>query len=292
MLQSAGSVGAQELASLAAMTGDLNALLNLAPVSNSSFVMADAERQQQAIELERARQFSVALSIPESPSSLPSQMVAPCPKKFSFAGPSPFADASPPEQMGAPPVGPKNSRPISRTHSENGKYQEDSIRLESFQDSIYINGSLILNEQIELEAEFLSPFAAVAQNEFDLDKLSSNNSHEIGTPVQKYPSGRAVRPNEHALETAPSASQVRVRAASQQLLDIAATLTPIGSAALRTKSVFVIPAVPASIFDHSIASKPSFEASPFSPSDYTYVIVTAMLIVGLIGCSIAEEYLQ
>jgi len=279
----ASSIGAQELAALAAMTGDYKALQNLAPVSNSPFVVADAERQQQTIELERARHASIALSSPDSPSSPSSQMVSPRPKRVSFEGAPPF------EHMEVPPVDPKRSGPLSRTHSRNENYLENTIPLGSFQDSFYLNESLT-NEQAALEAEFFSSFAALAQNEFD--NASSGNSHDLGTPVQTHPSGRAVRPKNHSLETAPSASQVRVRAMSQQLLDLAATLTPIGSAALRTQSILVVPVLPASIFDHSIASKPSFEASPASPNDYTYLMVTGMLIVGLIGCSIAEKYLQ
>ena len=94
------------------------------------------------------------------------------------------------------------------------------------------------------------------------------------------------------LETAPSAAQVRMHAAGQHILDIAATMSPAASAALRTGSVFVVPVVPASVFDHSIASKPCFEASPPAPRDFTYLIVSAILILGLIACSIVEVPLR
>ncbi len=281
MLRLAGSMGAAELAALTTLTGDFSALWDLAPVSNSPFILGDNPSQQPS-------PGSTALSSPRPPpppspfTEQPVEQVAsPRTKKVSFQGASPFT------QMDVPPA----AKPI-RSHSlpHNGEYRDQSIRLESFQDSFYINDSIILNEQTAMEAEFFSPFAAVAEESFDPEKLSSNTSRELGTPVQRQRS----RPGggHTALVTAPSASEFRVRAASRQLLDIAATLSPMASAALRTQSVLVVPVMPSSIYDHSIASKPSFEASPPAPRDYTYLVVTLALILGLVGCAFGEKYLQ
>ena len=60
--------------------------------------------------------------------------------------------------------------------------------------------------------------------------------------------------------------------------------------ALRTGSVLVVPVIPASVFVHSIAAKPSFEGSHKSPKDYTYILVSLALLVGLIASAIAEKY--
>lgn len=68
---------------------------NLSTVSKFSFIAADAERQQQAVELERAKQASVDLSTLDPPrSSLPLHLQMPIgftrPKKVSFENASPF----------------------------------------------------------------------------------------------------------------------------------------------------------------------------------------------------------
>ncbi len=283
MLRLASSVGAHELAALAALTGDFSALWDLAPVTNSPFIAAD----QAAAAGSPRPHGSPAVSSPRPPPSPSSQLTSPgSNKKVSFEAASPFM------QMNAPPPDPP-LRSHSIPSSEHGNYRDQSIRIENFEDSFYLTDSVIFNEQTALEEDFFSPFAAIAEDGFDPGKLSSNASRELGTPVQKQRSTQqAGWQYGHLLETAPSSASQRVLAARHQLLDIAATLTPMASAALRTQSVLVVPVMPASIFDHSIASKPSFEASPPAPRDYTYIIVTAVLILGLIGCSFAEKYLQ
>ena len=134
-----------------------------------------------------------------------------------------------------------------------------------------------------MEADFFSPFAAIAEEEWGPAKGSSS---ELTSPVYRRQSAA------YNLETAPSAAQARGIAASRHLLDIAATLSPAASAALRTGSVLVVPVLPDSIFDHSIVSKPCFEASPPAPRDFTYLVVSFVLVLGLVACSLAEVPLR
>ena len=148
-------------------------------------------------------------------------------------------------------------------------------------DSIF-DASLILPEPVGLESSIPSAFAPASKVHFDeLSPKATRSSRDYG-----------FRPlNLQTLETAHSAAQSRVYAISHQLLDIAATMTPNASAALRTSSVLVVPVMPASIFDHSIGSKPCFEASPPSPGNIAYLLVSVVLLLGLIASAIAEHYL-
>ncbi|KAL4546936.1 hypothetical protein Ndes2526B_g07738 [Nannochloris sp. 'desiccata'] len=258
----AGGNAANELAALAALTGDFDALRGLAPVTNSPFVIEDIRTREIP-----SIKNSPAGASPRPPPPPPpafrqqqpsSQVVSPRNAKVSFQGVSPFdADQGPPVPFNAP----KQQLPADTTG-----YLEQSIRIDGAQESTFLTDSLILHEQAALEENFLSPFAAMAENAWGTLNAAS--------------------------ESAPSAAQIRKRAASRQLLDIAATLSPGSSAALRTGSVLVVPVMPASIFDHSIVAKPSFEASPPAPRDFTYLIVTMTLVLGLIACSLAEVPLR
>ncbi|KAL4527944.1 hypothetical protein Ndes2526B_g07735 [Nannochloris sp. 'desiccata'] len=283
----AGGNAANELAALAALTGDFDALRGLAPVTNSPFVIEDIRTREIP-----SIKNSPAGASPRPPPPPPppafrqqqpsSQVVSPRNAKVSFQGVSPFdADQGPPVPFNAP----KQQLPADTTG-----YLEQSIRIDGAQESTFLTDSLILYEQAALEENFLSPFAAMAENAWGAPNAASGTSSELASPVQRRLSG--VCSNRLVLESAPSAAQIRKRAASRQLLDIAATLSPGASAALRTGSVLVVPVMPASIFDHSIVAKPSFEASPPAPRDFTYLIVTMTLVLGLIACSLAEVPLR
>jgi hypothetical protein len=275
LLRLAGSIGVNELAALATLTGDFDALRGLAPVSNSPFVLSDILGHPIS---------SPGSSVPASPcpptnEASPSQAASPRKPRVSFQAVSPFDYTAPP--LSAPFTAP------TQLPADTNSYLDQSIRIEEeFADSMFLTDSLILKEQTVLEESLFSPFAAIAEEEWGPGKISSNASRELPTPLQPRISGFN---GAYRLETAASS---RARAASRQLLDIAMTLSPAASAALRTGSVFVVPVMPASIYDHSIVSKPSFEASPKAPKDYTYLAVSLILLMGLIACSLAEVPLR
>ena len=186
---------------------------------------------------------------------------------------SPLGRASP-FLGGAVPLIPVPPRVRTTNGPEKTIYVEND-RLESTYDA-----SLILPEPVGVGSSFFSPFATAAMTHFD------------ETPKVRFgPDVRETTRSGLGLQTAMSAAQSRVRAVSNQLLDIVASMTPNASAALRSTSVLVVPVMPASVFEHSIGSKPCFEASPPSPSNIAYMLVSVLLVLGLIGSSIAENYL-
>jgi hypothetical protein len=181
-------------------------------------------------------------------------------------------DVLSPFYSGSIPVVPASTRPSPARFQQQSRLLNQSIRLESALDEKQFQ-----SEQ-PLDYDFVSPFALAA-------------AAASSIALQPSPFDQVVAPRGGSLKGARSAAQERARAVSLQLLDIAATLSADASAALRTGSVLVVPVVPASVFMHSIAAKPSFEGAQNSNRrDYTYILVTIVLLMGLVGGSIAEYY--
>jgi hypothetical protein len=274
VLHAAGSVAIQERDALAKFTGDFSDYWDLAPVTNSPFVTVDIQTQQGKKEEESSQRAD--------------STAAPA-KKIFFVGGSPFEQELQPADSIIP------NQAIIKLNSEDFVDAE-----EPFQESVYLNDSLIMQEQAVLDVDLFSPFAAAAQTGqfsgsvgksgfYEMSGSFGHNKTANATAVQRRRSGVN---DTIGMERAHSAAQVRAHTATQKILDIAATLSAGASAALRTNSVYVLPVMPASVYDHSLASTPSFDASPKAPKDFTYLIVSVVLVLGLVACSIAEVYLR
>ena len=87
----------------------------------------------------------------------------------------------------------------------------------------------------------------------------------------------------------PSALERRQRV-GKRLLDITHTMSaPIKA---DSTSILVVPVVPASVFDHSIAARPCFDEAPPPPKNYTYMVISGGLIMLMVASAIAERYLR
>lgn len=185
---------------------------------------------------------------------------------------APRGDVLSPYFSGSIPIITAPSTPSPARFLQQNRLLNQSIRLETALDEKHFQSEQPLNYDV------VSPFAIA----------SASAAANMG--LKPSPFDQVFVPSGGGLNMAPSVAQKRVRAVSLKLLDIAATLSADASAALRTGSVLVVPIIPDSVFIHSIAAKPSFEGSQKSPRDYTYIIVSVVLLLGLVAASIAEIY--
>ncbi|KAL4522921.1 hypothetical protein Ndes2526B_g07741 [Nannochloris sp. 'desiccata'] len=247
-----------DLATFAALTGDFDGWTNLMNVAS-----ALSGHQYSTIQIEGNETSNNSGQAYEELS----------PRLTSKRGSSaPRGDVLSPYFSGSIPVITAISRPSPVRLQQLNRLLNQSIRLETALDEKHF--------QIEqpLDCDFVSPFAIAAA------------SAAANMALQPSPFDQIVVPREGGLNMALSVAQERVRAVSLQLLDLASTLSADASAALRTGSVLVVPIIPASVFIHSIVAKPSFAGSHKSPRDFTYILVSVVLLVGLVAASIAEVY--
>ncbi len=252
-----------DLATFAALTGDIDGWTNL--VNAASALSA---HQYSAVQIESTETNKTTHS--GSGGGQASGEVELSPLSTTKRGSTPRRDVLSPFMSGSMPVVPALTRPSPARFQQQNRLLNESIRLETALDEKHF--------QIEqpMNYDFVSPFALAAA---------------ANIALQPSPFDQVVAsPRGGSLRGASSAATARVRAVSLQLLDIAATLSADASAALRTGSVLVVPVIPASVFMHSIAAKPSFEGSQKSPRDFTYILVSVVLLLGLVAGSIAEYY--
>lgn len=182
-----------------------------------------------------------------------------------------------PFMQGAMPMMPPITRFRKSGEQKEPERDETTIRLDSLVDGESLLGP---DEAAAVQNALFSPFAAESQG---WESLQDSKPFVRDVTPGSFSPG-------HALETAPSAAQQRMRAVSHHLLDIAATLSLNASLALRSGSVMVVPVMPASVFEHCIASTPCFESSPPAPGSLTYVMISALILMGLVSSALVEHF--
>lgn len=135
------------------------------------------------------------------------------------------------------------------------------------------------------EESFFSPFAGVADKPFHSSTSNGSLTPGKASSIEmdpRLPIKRAV---------SLSAAEARLENISHILIDVAESLTPAHSSkANRTTSMYIVPVIPASVFEHSIAATVSFDGCVAPSRSCTYIVVSALIYFGLVGLAIWDIY--
>jgi hypothetical protein len=85
----------------------------------------------------------------------------------------------------------------------------------------------------------------------------------------------------------------RVREVSQQLVNIASSLSPDNaSMLLQSGYSMLVPVLPTSVYEHTLVARPNFQLRKTPPSNWMFVLVNGALIAAMVAGSVIEIYVK
>ena len=145
----------------------------------------------------------------------------------------------------------------------------------------------------KLQNGFSSPFQASNLPQGDFKWPVNHSKGSSPSRLTPYSSKNLQQGRSGGIMRVQSRCAQRAQQASFYLLDLAFTADPanIGSSRSQPHLSIDIPVMPASIYEYSIAKKPSFEEERRPPHSYMFIIITLAIELSLAGVGVAGYYL-